>query len=139
MEKNIKPVGFCEKFSKPVRFCEKISKPVRFCEKILKPETGGITHRLGMKKLDRPRPIKLTMKSIDQKEQFMSKLGKLKFADDEFKKISVTNDYTIVEREEIRRWVKKANDKNDGMKDYVWKLRGTPKTGMRLVKIRNQQ
>ena len=94
-----------------------------------------ITHRLGMKKHDRPRPIKLTMKSINVKEQFMSKLGKLKFADDEFKRISVTDDYTIEEREEIRRWVKKANDKNDGMKDYVWKLRGTPKTGMRLVKI----
>ena len=98
-----------------------------------------IAHRLGMKKHDRPRPIKLTMKSINQKVQFKSKLGKLKFAEDVFKKISVTDDYTIEEREEIRRWVNKANDKNDGMKDYVWKVRGTPKTGMRLVKIRIQQ
>ena len=51
------------------------------------------------------------------------------------KKISVTDDYTIEEREEIRRWVNKANDNNDGMKDYVWTVRGTPKTGIRLVKI----
>ena len=94
-----------------------------------------MTYRLGIKKKDRPRPLKIHMKSTDQKEQLLSNLWKLKFAQPDFKNISVTEDYTIEEREEIRRWVKMAKDKNEIEKVTTWKVRGTPKIGMRLVKI----
>lgn len=102
-----------------------------------------IAHRLGMKKPDGPRPMKITMETKNEKDKFMSQLGKLKYAGAEYKKISVTDDYTLEEREEIRRWVTSAKRKNEaeekenkGKKSYVWKVRGTPKTGMRIVKIR---
>ena len=105
-----------------------------------------IAHRLGMRKPDGPRPMKITMESKNEKDKFMSQLGKLKYAGAEYKKISVTDDYTLEEREEIRRWVTLAKRKNEtkdaenkGIKSYAWKVRGTPKTGMRIVKIRVQQ
>ena len=67
----------------------------------------------------------------------MARLGRLRGAEDEFKKISVTDDYTLEEREEIRRWVMIANEKNmNGTKDYVWKARGNPKSGMRLTLVK---
>ena len=73
----------------------------------------------------------------------MSLLGKLKYAEAEYKKISVTEDCSVEEREEIRRWVTLAKRKNEtedeenkGIKNYAWKV---PKTGMRIVKIRVQQ
>ena len=105
-----------------------------------------LAHRLGMRKADRPRPMKITMESKDDKAKFMSKLGSLKYAATEYKKIRVTDDYTIEEREEIRRWVKMASNKNTtesndnkGMMSYTWKVRGNPKTGLRIVKIRVQE
>ena len=62
---------------------------------------------------------------------------KLKFN----QKIRVTDDYTWEKREEIRRWVKMADERNGRNNDeattsYLWKARGTPKTGMRIVQIR---
>ena len=90
--------------------------------------------------------MKLTMESKEEKDKFMSQLGKLKYAGAEYKKISVTDDYSVEERDEIRRWVTLAKRKNEtedgenkGKKNYAWKVRGTPKTGMRIVKIRVQQ
>ena len=105
-----------------------------------------LAHRLGMRKADKPRPMKIMMDSKEDKVKFMSKLGALKYAATEYKKIRVTDDYTIEEREEIRRWVKMANNKNitesNGnrvMLSYAWKVRGNPKTGLRIVKIRVQE
>ena len=96
----------------------------------------SMSHRLGTKKFDRPRPVQITMKSVEEKQQFMSKLGLLNHADDEFKNISITNDYTLEEREEIRRWVMIAKKRNTNENsNYVWKVRGTPKIGMRLIRI----
>ena len=45
-----------------------------------------------------------------------------------FKKVSITNDYTLGERKMIRTLVDEANG-------YVWKVRGAPKEGMRIIKI----
>ena len=59
-------------------------------------------HRLGMKKYDRQRPLRVTMETLDEKMEFMSKLGLLSGAEKDFKNINVTDDYTIAEREEIR-------------------------------------
>ena len=76
------------------------------------------------------------MKTECEKDSLLSRLPNLKNADDQFKKISVTDDYTIEEREEIKTWVEKAKEKTlneDG--NFIWKARGTPKNGMRLAKI----
>ena len=62
----------------------------------------------------------------------MGNLSKLNQAPAIFKKISVTDDYTMMEREEIRKMVKEANNKmesdNDGK--YIYKVRGSPKNGL---------
>ena len=104
-----------------------------------------IMHRLGSKKEDRLRPMKIVMKSKSEKSEFLSKLWKLKDANIVYKRIRVTEDYTWEERQEIRRWVNMANERNEnenneneGKTNYAWKVRGTPKTGMRIVKIRVQ-
>ena len=97
------------------------------------------SHRLGTKQNDRIRPLKIIMKSVKEKVKVMSRLGRLKGADEVFKKISVTDDYTMEEREEIKRWVIMAKEKNmTGTKDYVWKVRGTPKEGIRLALVKHQ-
>ena len=105
-------------------------------------EVGYSNHpnmcRLGTKNNVKPRPIKITMDDINHKEELMRNLGKLKFKERIFKRISVTEDYTVDERKEIRRWVTKANAMNDEKSEYVWKVRGTPKTGMRLICIHKE-
>ena len=58
------------------------------------PTSACMYHRLGMKKSDRQRPLKIMMKSVNEKRNFMARLGRLRGAEDEFKKISVTDDYT---------------------------------------------
>ncbi len=90
------------------------------------------SHRLGKKNEKKARPIKITMKCIADKDELMSKLGNLKNANNKFKKINVTDDYTIKERNEIRQWVEKSKEMNNDMQesDFVWKVRGTPKIGM---------
>ena len=106
--------------------------------------SGPLTaHRLGEKKVDQARPIKVVMETMNQKTEFMSKLWKLRYAGPAHKKARITDDYTWEEREEIKRWVKMAKEKSDkdnedGMIENVWKVRGTPKTGLRIVQIRKQ-
>ena len=39
-------------------------------------------------------------------------------AEDDFKKINVTDDYSVAEREEIRRWVTIAKEKNMNGNNY---------------------
>ena len=100
-----------------------------------------IAHRLGRKKEHQARPIKIVMESKSHKAEFMSRLCNLKYAGPVYNKASVTDDYSWEERQEIRRWVKMAKDKNEmegkeKMTNYLWKVRGTPKSGLRLVQIR---
>ena len=48
------------------------------------------------------------MKTKDDKENFMSKLWMLKNARKRFGNISITNDYTLEERNFIKKWVEEA-------------------------------
>ena len=79
------------------------------------------------------------MNNTDDKEKVMSRFGNLKNADEVFRKLSVREDYTIKERELIREWVNKAERKNVEEITKAWKVRGTPKNGLRLVKITKQR
>ena len=68
----------------------------------------------------------------NEKDLVMSSLSKLKEAPDKFKRISVTDDYTAKEREEIRKMVVEAKSKTalEGEGKFVFKVRGTPKNGL---------
>ena len=52
------------------------------------------------------------MKSVIEKNEVMSRLGRLIDAVAEFKKISITDDYTREEREEIKQWIMLAKENN---------------------------
>ena len=71
------------------------------------------------------------MSTLNEKKSVMSNLSKLKQAPENFKKISVTDDYTEKEREEIRKMVNEAKNKTESQGDgkYIFKVRGSPKTG----------
>ena len=86
------------------------------------------------------------MKSEHEKENIMSHLVNLKTAGEKFKKISITDDYTLEERREIKDWVEKAKAKNreeDEDSQFIWKVRGTPnstsKNRLRLIKFTKRQ
>ena len=88
--------------------------------------------RLGKTNENNKRPLKLVMKSKDV--NVMKRLGNLK-NNDKYRNVSVRDDYTLEERELIKEWVKKANEKNKKDNTDEWKVRGTPKNGLRLVRI----
>ena len=71
----------------------------------------------------------------------MSSLSCLK-GKDEYRVISITHDYNIGERNSVRAHVKEAKEKNEMEpinSAYVWKVRGTPKNGVRVIKLLKRQ
>ena len=90
------------------------------------PTTSAI--RLGSKAPEKTRPIRITLSSCRKKEELMSNLWKLKRGPDKFHKISVTDDYTKDEREEIKRWVTEAKKRTEEENGFVWKVRGSPRS-----------
>ena len=64
--------------------------------------------RLGKPGNNKTRPLKVVMNSSDDKFNVMSSLKKLKGAEDNFRLLRVTDDYTQTEREEIKLWHEKA-------------------------------
>ena len=65
----------------------------------------------------------------------MSNLRKLKDTEDDFGRISITDDYTQTEREKIREWNDKAKAKTSEDADYTYKVRGDPKNGLSLISL----
>ena len=83
------------------------------------------------------RPIKVAMNNEEEKNKIMANLRNIK-DQVEFKGLSVTDDYTIAERRMIKEWtdkVKENNDKESPDSNYMWRVRGTPKNGLRLKKF----
>ena len=86
--------------------------------------------------LNEQRPLKVRFNSEQEKINVMNRLSNLKKADEKFKKISITDDYTMQEREEIQRFVAEAKRKNvDETGTFFWRVRGSPKTGLELRKV----
>ena len=83
--------------------------------------------------------VKLIMENDDDKNTIMSRLGNLRNAEEIYRKLSVRDDYTMEERDMVREWVKKAAEKNAAEKTQDWKVRGTPKNGLRLLRITKRQ
>ena len=76
------------------------------------------------------------MESKERKSEIMSKLWKLKNGPEKFQKISITDDFTQEERKEIKRWVDEAKERTRQEDGYVWKIRGSPRTKLRFIKLR---
>ena len=73
------------------------------------------------------------MKSKDDKNKVMSNLKELKGTEDEFGRISVKDDYTTNERDEIKALTEKARVKSSQDTNHIYKVRGDSKNGWRLV------
>ena len=89
--------------------------------------------RLGKPNETNKRTMKIVMNTRQDKERVMANLNKLKDTEEEFGKIRITDDYTNTEREQIRMWVKKAEEKSSSDTKRVYRVRGDPKNGLRLV------
>ena len=63
----------------------------------------------------------------------MKSLGRLKGTERYFGKISVKDDYTSNEREQIRKLTDQANEKSESSSDRTYKVRGNSKNGWRIV------
>ena len=95
--------------------------------------------RIGKIQDGRIRPIKLVMNSLENKDRIMSRLVNLKYAEERFKRLSVKDDYTVEERQLIKIWHQKAEERNTNENTTMWKVRGTPKNGLRIVKVIKNQ
>ena len=97
-------------------------------------------YRLGKADSSKNRPIKLITGGESEKDDIMNNLKKLKNVE-KYRGISITEDYTINERDMIRARAeeaktKNANEPSDSM--FTWKVRGTPKNGLFIKKFRKQ-
>ena len=92
--------------------------------------------RLGEAKKEnehRPRPIKIVMKSKEDKDNVMKNLGRLKGTERYFGKISVKDDYTTNEREQIRMLTQQAVKQTEESPDRSYKVRGNSKNGWHIM------
>ena len=85
---------------------------------------------------NRTRPIKVVFKDSHVKYRFMKRLKELK-QHDKYSNMSITDDMTRMERDLVKEWKKKANERNqrERNKDYVWRVRGSSREGLYLKKI----
>lgn len=97
-------------------------------------------YRLGPKKTNTTRPLLLRMKTIEEKDEFMSRLWMLKNLKMKYGKMSITNDHTLEERRMIKEHVQEANKRNtEESKEFKWKVRGSPKDGLKIIRIRTKE
>ena len=98
-------------------------------------------HRIGRPQPDKKRPIMVIMNTEVDKEKIMQNLSNLRDKT-EFKGISVTEDYTLAERQMLLDWREKATAKNkeeEPNSKFIWRVRGTPKNGLMLKKFLKQK
>ena len=72
------------------------------------------------------------MGNTEDKNQIITNLRNLK-DQNEFKGISVTEDYTLAERRIIKEYTdmeKEYDEKESLDSKYIWRVRGTPKNGL---------
>ena len=73
------------------------------------------------------------MKSLDEKEQIMKSLGRLRGTERFFGKISVKDDYTSNERDQIKALSEQAAKQSEGNTERIFKVREHSKNGWRIV------
>ena len=109
---------------------------VSFVKRFIQEVSGNIStksiQRIGITDTNKRKPILITFFSKQDKEKIMNNLPNLKGKTD-FKGISITEDYTISERQLIKEFRKTARDKNALELDnsnFIWKVRGNPRSGL---------
>ena len=95
-------------------------------------EPTNIT-RLGEPNDSKRRPIKVVMKTKGDKEKVMTNLSRLKGSEGRFGKISVKDDYTSNERDQIRKLTNEAKQKGEENTEKIYRVRGNSKNGWRIV------
>ena len=95
--------------------------------------------RLGKPNEGKNRPVKLIMESTEDKAQVMSRLINLKNAEELYKSVSIKDDYTYEERDIIKQWMRRADENNRRDNTADWKVRGSPKNGLRIVKVTKKE
>ena len=84
------------------------------------------------------RPVVLNFKSENDKNKVFNNLTKLK-GNETYARISITEDYTFHERkliQEMKEQVKTKNSKEPDDSGFIWKLRGTPKNGLQILRFK---
>ena len=89
--------------------------------------------RLGKPNESKCRVLKIVMQTKAAKEEVMANLRRLKGTDDQFGRISVTDDYTNSDREKIRDFANRAREQAKSDPTRVFKVRGDPKNGLRII------
>ena len=85
------------------------------------------------------RPVLIQFRDRVLKNMIMESVGKLKQADEKFKRIIFTHDMTTEDREEYKRLVAEAKDKeSDELSgEYIYRVKGAPGS-FRVLKIRKR-
>jgi len=95
-------------------------------------------YRLG-KRGESPRPMLVRLSSRPLKNRIMESTFKLKNAEDKYKGVIIAHDMTKQQREECKKLVQEAKDREsqDPSGEYIYRVRGAPEE-MKIVKIRKR-
>ena len=93
--------------------------------------------RLGQENNEKIQPLKLIMKTYECKSQIMSRLSNLKNSEERFRTLSIRDDHTFEERQLIKEWSTKTKSMNAAVtnNECFFKLRGSPKNGLRIIRV----
>ena len=97
--------------------------------------------RIGKIENGKARPLKVTFHNENDKVKVLDNLKQLK-GKSEFGGISIKEDFTISERNLVKEYVQKANEKNQSEpvdSEYVWRVRGSPKNRLFLKKVMKER
>jgi hypothetical protein len=67
--------------------------------------------RLGIKKVGKSRPLRIRWKSVEDKDDFMSKLGNLKNCEAKYRKIDIRHDLTPDQQKQLKEAKKEAKER----------------------------
>ena len=94
--------------------------------------------RIGQQSDNKKRPIKVTLKSEEERDKILNNLRNLK-GKEQYKGVSVTPDYTQNERILVKEFYEKAKLRNaeeeSNETNYIWRVRGTLKNGLSLKRF----
>lgn len=102
-------------------------------------EVSKVT-RLGKKADDKKRPLKFTVKDLEQKAEIMNNLYKLGECNNDYKDISVQHDLTKDQREELGKMVESAKEQTNESDNFLFKVRSIkgPLWEPRIVRFKAQ-
>ena len=102
--------------------------------------TIKVAVRLGKQEEGKVRPIKVIVNSEKARNAILGSLPNLK-GQETYNGVSVTEDYTITERQQIKSFAIKAtelNNRESADSIHEWKVRGTPKNGLQIKKFKKR-